>query len=240
MKRCLIQTAALPSIWVKKFNEELGMTCFVITWFGQQRLFNIVYTSQFVDWIITFFFVFVKSPVSFVESACSPVKSSVCVVQSALFFVDNLFLRTICAQAIIFLPWNIPLSQIIPYPMTDPCMYGFYMLTWLGYIDGKCDTMIMAYIRILWDTTIPDHPISHKIHVCHDHGNICHLYTPNVSIYTIHTDPMGIISRFRKVTLSFDVGSSSIDIDPIYWNVTSSRLDLKRRTNEQEPNEQPG
>ena len=27
-------------------------------------------------------------------------------------------------------------------------MYGRLMLTWLGYINGKCDTMIMAYIRI--------------------------------------------------------------------------------------------
>ena len=27
-------------------------------------------------------------------------------------------------------------------------MYGRLMLTWLGYIDGKCDTINMAYIRI--------------------------------------------------------------------------------------------
>ena len=39
-------------------------------------------------------------------------------------------------------------------PMTDPCMYGVYACicqhdpTWLGYIDGKWQAMIMAYIRI--------------------------------------------------------------------------------------------
>ena len=28
--------------------------------------------------------------------------------------------------------------------------------------------------------------ITYRIHVCYDHGNIYHQYTPNVSIYTIH------------------------------------------------------
>ena len=30
-----------------------------------------------------------------------------------------------------------------------------------------------------------------SMYVCHINGNIYHQYTPNLSIYSIHTDPMG-------------------------------------------------
>ena len=34
--------------------------------------------------------------------------------------------------------WSTEIDIHIIIPMTDPCMYGRLMLTWLGYIDGKC------------------------------------------------------------------------------------------------------
>ena len=37
--------------------------------------------------------------------------------------------------------------------------YGRLMLTKLGYIDGKCDTMNMAYIRILWGIVLKGAPL---------------------------------------------------------------------------------
>ena len=51
----------------------------------------------------------------------------------------------------ITIPTGMKVPCLLPYRMTDPYVwYTVCILTWMGYIDGKCDTINMAYIRILW------------------------------------------------------------------------------------------
>ena len=55
-------------------------------------------------------------------------------------------------------------------------------------------------LQLFVDESAIDDTISHRIHGAAIYGNICHQYTPNVSIYTSTMDPMGMRAHMRTTS----------------------------------------
>ena len=57
------------------------------------------------------------------------------------------------------------------------------------------------------------------------YGNFCHLYTPNVSICTIHTDPMGM----SYIIPTLNTHSFFFGVIPFSKNTTRQRIVMRLR-----------